>query len=64
MNRLLTSLILLIGFSTGYANQEDQDLCIAQFNTQCQAKCQETNDINCPQACQDEAVNQCRSAGQ
>lgn len=64
MTKFLLVFILSLLFTTSYANQEDQDLCIAQFANQCQAKCQETNDINCSQQCQDDAVNQCRQAGE
>ena len=64
MNKFLIGLLLSLSFPTTYANQEDQDLCIAQFSNQCQTKCQETNDVNCTQRCQDDAVNQCRQAGE
>lgn len=63
MNKFLISLILLLSFTITYANQEAQDLCITQFSNQCQTKCQETNDIDCSQ-CHDDAVNQCRQAGE
>lgn len=65
MNKLFSIILLLCAFtSSTYANQQDQDMCIAQFNNQCMAKCQETNDINCAQACQDNAINECHEAGQ
>ncbi|KTD56461.1 hypothetical protein [Legionella shakespearei] len=64
MNKLLSSIVLLCALtSTTYADQ-DQDACVAEFNNQCMAKCQETDDINCPAACQNQAVNQCQDAGQ
>lgn len=64
MNKCLIGLLLSLSFATSYADQEAQDSCIAQFSNQCQIKCQETDDINCAQRCQDDAVNQCRQAGE
>jgi len=64
MNKFLIGLLLSLSFTTIHADQEAQDLCIAQFSNQCLAKCQETNDINCTQRCQDDAVGQCRQAGE
>lgn len=46
------------------ASQEAQELCAQQFLSQCMDRCQKTNDINCTQACQENAQNQCRQAGE
>lgn len=64
MNKCLSALVLSIFCMSTYANQEAQDLCIAQFGKQCQAKCEQTTDVNCSQNCQNDAVNQCRQAGE
>ena len=64
MSKFLIGLLLSLSFTTIYANQADQDLCISQFSNQCQVKCQETNDVNCAQRCQEDALNQCRQAGE
>ena len=64
MSKILITLLLTLLCKTTFADQEAQDLCIAQFSNQCQVKCQETNDINCAKKCQDDAVNQCRQAGE
>lgn len=46
------------------SQQEAQELCMQQFLSQCMDRCQKTNDINCTQACQENAQNQCRQAGE
>lgn len=64
MNKLLPAMVLSMLFTTSHANQEAQDLCITQFGNQCQTKCDETNGVDCAQNCHDDAVRQCRQAGE
>jgi hypothetical protein len=64
MNKFLMGLLFSLPFTAIAANQEEQDLCFSQFSNQCQVKCQETNDVNCAQRCQEDAINQCKKAGE
>jgi hypothetical protein len=67
MDKLIVSvvMVLLLDIQTAMASEQDiQALCAQQFLSHCMDKCQETNDINCTQACEENAHNQCRQAGE
>lgn len=44
--------------------QQDQDTCRKEFYAQCLSQCEKTNDVVCTQACELNAINQCRQAGE
>lgn len=68
MSKCTYSLIMMLFFlpiqTTMASEAENQELCIQEFVAQCMSKCQQTNAIDCTQACQDEADNQCVEAGE
>ena len=46
------------------SQQEDQELCVQQFVTQCISKCDQSKMSNCSALCQQDAQNQCLYAGE
>ena len=44
--------------------QDARERCAQEFEAQCMKACQKTNDVNCSQACSENARNQCRDAGE
>lgn len=44
--------------------QDDQELCVKQRTEQCLSVCNSTDDINCSQACDENAKNECLEAGE
>ncbi|MCP0913363.1 MULTISPECIES: hypothetical protein [Legionella] len=46
------------------AQQDDQALCVQQRVTQCTAKCERAGDEDCLQLCKENAIHECRQAGE
>lgn len=66
MNKLIISMLLMLFLTqtAGATSQEARDLCVEQTVNRCLVQCEKTNTINCTQACQENAQNQCRYAGE
>ena len=68
MDKFIVSILMMFFFllaQTAEATpQEAQELCVQKTVNSCLYQCQKTNTINCTQACQENAKNQCRQAGE
>ena len=67
MNKFIVNVLMLFFFLTSIAvasEQEVRDLCVEKTVSRCLEQCEKTNNINCTEACQDVAKNQCRQAGE
>ncbi|KTD21958.1 Uncharacterised protein [Legionella lansingensis] len=74
MHKLINTMLLLLVLFPVYATepseeeiqsqQYDQEACVQKILNPCIEKCKHQDDIDCRQACQENAKNECRQAGE